>query len=361
MTRRLHVSAHDALDARQWPTLTARALRVASESGTAQFVCARLTGGVIALGRHQDAADALTSHALATRPIRRIGGGRTVALGEGTIAIAVAVPQRHWFADDGQTDLAASKVLNRGVRGILGGLARLGIVAGYFGRDFISVDAHQAGLLSFDIDGTGATIIECVLAAEAHWWPPEGFLSLPPPAFGRGFPEPKAIDRLAGRRAREVADALVEAHVERFGWLLDESSVALQSRHPDDEIAPFADPPALSSRSRPHELPLGHLIVGVQMNGERMEDLSITGEFLADSAGLERLRREGRGVVPSFEEMGRILNAVYSDPAHTMLGVPDLAVIAEAIVRTANVPVRSDSEASGSDSRAFGEDPEPSP
>src|SRR5215468_11266653 len=138
--------------------LLARA--VARGRGTLRV--SRLAGTVLALGRYHLAPEggaAATLH-------RRLSGGRAWAAGEGFVQVSLTLPHRSALVSDDPLALAPEQLLNRAVRGLLGGLEALGVSALYPGRDTITVARRTIGLLGLEIDGRGATLIEACLDIE---------------------------------------------------------------------------------------------------------------------------------------------------------------------------------------------------
>lgn len=303
MTRSLAFTDVGSLDARDWPRLTTRLLL----EGRPRFVCARLSGVCLALGRWERARSVLTPYALERAPVRRTTGGRTLALGGGQVALALVTPSLSWLT--GET-LPASSVLNRHVRGMLSGLARLGVGAQYFGRDFVTVDSAQAGHLSFDIDANGHVLVECVLAVGAHWQLPEHCDALPPLPAQRGVPGPGMVPELRG----DVLEAMRRGHVERYGV---EAEVVDAGWELAEDVP---DPVERGGRSRLHAVATGWVEAMTDGQG-----VTICGSFLADSAGMARLQE---ATADGFEAR---LAEVLSRPEHAMLGVTDPGVLVQAV------------------------------
>jgi hypothetical protein len=310
------------VDGAGWPALTAQLLGEARP----RLAVARLSGGAIALGRYQRAETVLTAQGRAAIVRRRVTGGRAIALGEGLIAVALVLPHRSWLVDADPEALPASRFLNRAVRGVLSGLGRLGVGAFYFGRDFVTVDSLQAGALSFDVTSSGAALLECILAAEAHWWLPAACDALPARAPQRGVPGPGAVAALEGKSSAAVLEALGQGFAERFGL-----TCAVDGR-PLSGLPAIPEPASLEKRSSLREISGGFAEVGVTLAHGRISAASFNGDFLADSAGVEAAEQAVIGAEPTLEAIAPRLNGVYSRQRHTVLGVPDLTVWADALI-----------------------------
>lgn len=324
--RVLRLSHCEELEARLWPAATAWALDFAQSSQQAILLSARLAGGVLSLGRFQRASDTLNSEGIESAPVRRLASGRTCALGEGIVAVALAVPHRDWLSEDRELPLPLAKTLNRGVRGILAGLGRLGVSASYFGRDFVSVDSGQAGLLSFEASESGATVIECLLATSTHWWPPENFLKKALPNHSRGFPPPTIIPTLDSLPTQKLAIELARGYRDRSDWNL--RAIALP--WPAPAILELPAPAELPFRSQEHALPLGHFRISLAVSQGKLSDFSLSGEFLADSPGQEKLAQTLKGKRPHPDSFVEALGPILNSESHTILGVPKLEALHEA-------------------------------
>lgn len=320
MPRRLSLTDLQQIPAMQWPDVTAGLLAEARP----RITVARLTGGVVALGRFQRASIALTDRGRQARIVRRITGGRTLALGDGIIALAISLPHRAWLTGEALDVVPAAKFLNRSVRGILMGLTSLGAPAQYFGRDFITAAEGQAAHLSFEFDRAGHALLECLIAVEAHWTLPAECDASPARAPLRGVPGPSQLSALEGITNGKVLDAIGAGCARWFGLetVVDDAPVSL---------APFSEAePELPSWSPPAEVAIGRVQVGAATEGDRLTHVALRGDFLADSPGVHALESaiiEGPG---TLEQISKLFNTAALSEEHTMLGIADLRVWAEA-------------------------------
>lgn len=321
MSRRLGLVDAGVLDARRWPdacrTLVARA--------EPRLMVARLSGAVASLGRWQRRSSVLTGHALQTPPVRRVTGGRAAALGEGLLAVAIALPHRSWLLSDEPAGLQASKLLNRGIRGVLAGLGSMGVSAKYFGRDYVSVDSAQAGLAGFEIAPDGVALVECVLAAETHWWLPAHLDALPQRPPVRGVPGPGHISKLVGCSSSRLLEHVAQGY--RATFEIDTLAESF-----DDVPAPFEEPADLPLRSKLHPTPAGFCEAQVRLENARIAECRFHGGFNADSGGILALQQALVGALPSIDDIAPRMNDVYRNAGHAILGVVDLEVFATALL-----------------------------
>src|SRR6185295_15498045 len=112
-----------------------------------------LRDDVLALGRYH-VAPATPSSAVALW--RRHGGGRVVPAGQGFVGVSLVLPHRAALVADDPLVLTPAQVLNRYVRGILGACERAGLPAIYPGRDTITVRRRIVGVVSLEVQETGA-------------------------------------------------------------------------------------------------------------------------------------------------------------------------------------------------------------
>lgn len=321
MTRRLALVDAGVLEARVWPD-ACRALVARAEP---LLMVARLSGAVASLGRWQRQASVLTAHPLETAPVTRVTGGHAAALGEGLLAVAIVLPHRSWLVSDAPAELPASRLLNRAVRGVLVGLGLMGVSAKYFGRDYVSVESAQAGLVGFDIAPSGVALVECVLAAEAHWWLPAHLDALPARPPVRGVPGPGHIQNLAGCSSARLLERVAEGYRSTFD--LDTFAEAY-----DWSRVPFEAPADLPLRSTLHPTPSGFVEAQARLQNGRIAECRFHGDFNADSAGILSLQQALAGVSPAMDDIAPRMNDVYRDAGHTILGVEDLKVFATALL-----------------------------
>lgn len=316
----LRVIGAGQVDAAQWSGVC-RALLRDVEAPT--LLVARMSGRALSIGRWQNRGTVLAQVAQGLPWSRRVTGGRAVALGEGMFGVALGLPSRSSLLPE--AGVAASRFINRMVRGVLQGLGTLGVSAKYFGRDYISVESSQAGLVGFDVAPDGCALLECVLAAETHWWLPEAFDALPPRAPVRGVPGPGHIGPLSGRSSAELAEHLGRGYAQAFGV-----EPTFEKRTP--AFCTAAEPSELPLRSALHPIPAGFVEVQVALSDGRIAQVRLCGDFQADSAGIARLEAALVGQAPVIEAIAAPMNDVYRDAAHTILGVESLEVFATAIV-----------------------------
>ena len=121
-------------------------------------------GDVLAAGRwHLAPAGAAD---LGEAFVRRLTGGRALALGEGYLGISLLLPHRSALLAEDPLALSPFQVPNRYVRGLMRALKQLGLPAFYPGRDLVTVNRRPIAAVSFETDEDGRLLFEAILAVD---------------------------------------------------------------------------------------------------------------------------------------------------------------------------------------------------
>lgn len=276
---------------------------------------------------------------------RRRTGGRAVAFGDGFLGLSLVLPHRSALVSDDRHTLDPAQVMNRCVRGVLRGLAAVGVPAFYPGRDVITVDRRVLGLVSFEIAATGALLFEAVLALQRDFTAimalldrldPQGCITAPVLR-----PEEVTTVGVAARRpvaAPELAAAIARGYAEAFHLdlgpqgkphgeppTLDADQVAawLRSRVPRPEL----------DRRGTVPIQLGVLEAHFAVRAGRLGTVVLAGDFLASSAAVEELERRLVGAPTDFASIAALTFEVFARPERFVLGISDLSAVAQAISR----------------------------
>jgi lipoate-protein ligase A len=297
-----------------------------------------LSGRVLALGRYHACPEGAAGIAL----LRRQSGGRAVAAGDGFVGVSLALPHRAALFADDPLALAPAQVMNRYVRGLLEGCKRAGAGAFYPGLDAVTVDGRMIALVGFEVAPSGATLFEAVLAVGGE------FASLPVlldladpagvvPARVLGADETTSLGRELGRvpDIDEIADRIRRGYEERLGV------VCVERVEPVVEVEAAVEAKWLASRRARDTLDrrgsvstlLGVLEARFALSGGRIEEVVFTGDFLADSAGIECLEQSLRGCVAERAVMAAVVQRVFADAQHFVLGIGPPATFVDALMR----------------------------
>lgn len=301
-----------------------------------QLVIAELAGDALLLGRHQRVSSALSRDAVAgLELVRRLGGGRTVRAGAGTIGVLLAVPSTGALLP---APVGADKVINRYVRGLLAGLS---LAAGesavhYFGRDFLSAESRQLGVVSQDGTPRGAAIFEAVVGVERNLALDPALVCYPahedPRAAG---PEPVALAALwkQAHSFAEIADRIVTGYTRVYGCEAVRSAEALP-----EGAAPA---PAVSEdeagweESGVADVAIGFAEALVRHDGATVGEARIRGDFVAPAFAVRQLEAQLAGCPLTFEAVGARVDAAFRQPGAAVIGLRSLRVLADAVLAAA--------------------------
>jgi hypothetical protein len=313
-------------------------LALAVERGYGALRIAKVTGDVIALGRYHLAPEGAPDAALH----RRLSGGRCAATGGGFVSVSLVLPHRSALVSDDPVALAPEQVLNRAVRGLLGGLEAAGIAVIYPGRDLVTVARRVLAVLGFEIDAAGAAVVEAVVAVERDQ-------SLLPSLLERADPDgvvgaqmmlPDDVTSLARELGR------VPALDELVGWLRHGYETRLGVGFVD-EVAPVTPGTAVedgfvrSRARRPHldrrgvsgtMLGLLEAYCALASDGT-LDEVMLAGDVIAPSATIARLEQALRGCPPLHDRLCAVIEDVVRPPRDFVLGVGPLRTIGETILR----------------------------
>ena len=296
-----------------------------------------LAGDVLALGRYHLLPSGTSSTRV--RLHRRYSGGRATAFGDGFVGIALSLPHRSALVSAEPLALAPEQVINRCVRGILEGLKAAGVAAFYPGRDFITVDRRPVALVTFEVGPTGALLFEAILANRRDF----GLLAA-------------LLDQVDqdGVVAAEMLTADDTTSLARLGATLSLDDLAVLVRRGYEEVFGLtfevADAPApapidedcwLRQRSPRPELrrqartrtQLGCLETHFALDGARIADIALAGDFIANSPAIERLEQELCGCRAERRAIDDVVTRAFARPENFILGVGPLETIAETIMR----------------------------
>lgn len=241
--------------------------------------------------------------------LRRASGGPEVRVGPGTVHVAVALAHPGALAPCDE-----KRIVNRTVRPLLRALTRMGLVAHYFGRDWVSVAHRPVAWVGFAHDaGTRRTLFEAFVAVRTPFAVAEraSFLGKPHATLesaGQGGPVDPA----------RVADAVVEAYAR------DAAPVELAWPPPlpaEDDVP--ADPPWAATA----EEAIGTLGAGPDARGV----FRVGGDLLVSRDALARL--EARAATAPLADLPRAVDETLAAPGVALDGVRSLASVLDVIAR----------------------------
>jgi lipoate-protein ligase A len=314
--------------------------------GSPWLLISRPKGSALVLGRYQDQRSAIDFKASKERDlpvVRRLSGGTTSLLSESQIHIALAVSM-----EEQPIECEPRQFLQKYGAVVVKGLVELGLRARYFGQDLISIKERPAGLLSFELDGKGAALLEAILAVSRPTLPDSELVGYPTTV--RENPSADAFTTLEQEGSEisfsRIVQGLKTASAATLDMIAKERSLtplekervrSLLRKVQVDEPKSGQVPPYLRRfRSRAIEESIGFVeaTVGVTQ-GRFLKDVSIHGDFMADSGGIADLEQRLRMCPIKRRQVALIIDDVLGAPDHVILGIRRLGSILEAIMDAA--------------------------
>lgn len=286
---------------------------------------------------------------------RRITGGRLLPVGQGIIEVSVTAPTLTDLTIH-QRPLGSDLLLNRYVRGVLRGLERLRLGVLYPGRDLITVQKRAVGHVAFDIDEAGRPLVQFHLAWRTSLAEAASRLSeaggrtdvrndLLPPEACTTFSEALGVTP----KLEQVLDALKEGFAEYV-----EAPVSIEPLPEEFETeaetlfaenfareAWLADRTPTGSLDRTVRVPsqLGSFQVALALESEeRLGQVCLLGEFIADWPAIAALERALNGCPPNWRSIAEVVDQVLNTPPHIVLGLGPRRTIPDTIVRAIGQP-----------------------
>lgn len=272
--------------------------------------------------------------------VRRASGGVAVRAGEGIVYIALGLRDRSTLMP-----CPKARILNRNVRGALQGLRLSGIVAHYFGRDFLSVDARPAAYVGWAARSDGRVLLEFFLCERGNCFIPSTELGYPSrsedPFRGKQPWTLREAQVAAGARehksGRQLIEHIAEGYQKGFGAAFQTTALPTewQAQPPAAHGLGDADGAALHW-SHPIEEAIGFISAGVSLDAaSKLARVRMCGDFFADDGCWVTLERMLIGVDPSPEHIGRAVDAAYGAAGPDVEGVRDLRSFQTAILDAA--------------------------
>jgi len=307
-----------------------------------------VAGDVVSIGRWQLAP----VPAAADVPLmRRHSGGRAAAFGTGFVGVTLVLPARGALLEPAPTLLRPEQVMNRYVRGILGGLERHGIPALYPGRDTITAQRRLLGVIAFTETRTGALLVETLLATS-------GDPSALPRLLDRTDPGgvvrtamllPSDTTSVAAEHGSapallELADWMAAGHAERLGVAPVNRTLGDDEARRVRELAAtaLADASWLMSRQPRDDLDrrastatmLGTLDVHLAVGADgRIRDACVAGDLIAGDDTIPALEEGFRGCVADRPAVAAMAERVLTAPRRFLLGIGPVDTLVETVMR----------------------------
>lgn len=344
-----------ALDAIVIPSLTSGQLLGLQDyllEGVAALRCRpalliyALEGRLISLGRYHLYQGPHSRGAVGC--YRRLAGGRITGAGEGWIGCALIAPSIVALLPERDSAIRPEQVMNRYVRGVIGGLRKLGAECFYPGRDAITTARREIAMCSFEVDRSGALLFEVLLAVERGLGDTVGDLERLDPDGGLTFPmyhgeRASTLARELRRRVsfEELAGALASGYASLLGEVSRRELSAKEQAQADRRAGALAACGWLTGRRRPPgparvarmASQLGFVEAQLALGpDDRIERMTLAGDFLASSAGLDEFERALRGCRPDLPSLTAVAAKVFAG-ANFILGIGELPNLVRLIMK----------------------------
>jgi len=286
----------------------------------ASLYAAPLVGDAFALGAHQHAPHALRDQAFARGDVlRRATGGATVFAGEGIGYAALCLRDASALVP-----CPAGKLLNRYVRGLLGGLRTLSVPAYYFGRDFVSANADPCAYLAWSQEQDGRFWLETFVAIRESFALPLELCAYPTPIEPRFRGKPlTTLEAVLGKplQAQAVLEAIVQGYLRMGDAAREEHAFAPSELLHAEELGRACSVQPLTHRtevltwSEPHEEAIGFVSAGVALDAQgAVRAVELAGDLLQSKRALCELRAALVGASPDAATVGAALDRAYGAP-----------------------------------------------
>lgn len=323
-------------------------VRRASRTRNAVLRVYSIPGDTVSLGRYHIAPP---SEGARVGLCRRLSGGRAVPFGDGFVGVSLVLPHRSAFYSEDPHFLAPYQVMNRYVRGLLEACKLVNIAAFYPGRDFITVDRRVLGLVSFETDEAGALVFEAILANTRDFsLLPELMEVVDPTGLVKIEMLPASgVTSLARELRRElsfeeVAEMVARGFAKQFGATMEPHELSPLEKQAIDAVAAreFGGSAWRGQRRFRPELDrhaalwiqLGSFEAHYAVEQERfLKEIVFSGDFLANSASIDRLEHELRLCPIEWRAIDAVANEIYGKPENYILGIGRLRTIADMILR----------------------------
>ncbi len=307
-------------------------------------------GDVLSLGRYH----LVPGRSLASAYVhvhRRQSGGRAIPFGDGFVGLALVLPQRSALFSDDPFALAPHQVMNRYVRGILEGCKLAGVPAFYPGRDFVTVDRRVLGLVSFEVDQTGALLFEAVIANRRDFSVLPHLLDaldtggvIKADVLAPGDATCLARELGAQLTTAEVAELLRRGYQQQFNLACENHALTPLEAQAINVTAAheFRDDRWLSQRRvRPdldrhaaERVQLGMFETYFSLEQNRfIKEILFAGDFVANSPAIARLERDLRLCPAEWRAIDAVASEIFAQPENFILGIGRTRAIADTVCK----------------------------
>ncbi len=346
-----------ALDAIVIPSLAAADLlglelefmeRVASLATNPVLLVYSLAERTISIGRYHfwDGAEERRG----IRLMRRLTGGRITGAGDGWIGIALIVPHRAALLPERDAHIKPDQIMNRYARGLLTALDTFKLKCFYPGRDAITLERRELAMCTFETAPNGALLFEASLAVsrgmadlvrDLEHADPDGQLSCAMYDWENSTTLGHALNRAVD--FTEVADTIITGYRAQHGEVDARDITDYETRHGKARAATLMESRWLQRRSSNDfnlvsraATQLGAIEARVTLHDDdTIDHLMFSGDFIANSPGLEALNNELHGARLDLPTVSRAVVKTFASGDNYFLGIGDLSNLVQLIVKAA--------------------------
>jgi len=277
---------------------------------------------------------------------RRRTGGRVMPAGEGFLELSLVLPHRAALLSDDWHALEPEQVMNRCVRGVLQGLKGAGVPAFYPGRDTITAADRTLGAASFHTTPEGALLFEVVIAMTRSFAVVPPRLDAVDPTGVIACPmwtatDTTTVEDIAPRAvaANELSNRIVAGYRDLFALDIVPGQPGgqcvagggLAESGADRQWLYSRSPGAALTRRGTVSTQIGVLEAYVDREGDRLREVMLVGDFIANAAAVDALEAKLRGAHMDRAGISATVFGIFSQPGNFMLGLTNLTQIADAI------------------------------
>ena len=279
----------------------------------AELLVVEPSDSAIALGALQRVSEVAAHLAPNDVVLRRGSCGAEARVGPGTLWMQLALARPSVLVACEPT-----RILNRYVRPLLHALAKVGALAHYFDRDWISLEKHPIGMITFAHDATsGRALVEAILAVESPFaLRPRGSYLGKAPATIAELSAKVDLPRLAGA----IADAYATAY-DRTLAPLDQAALGSSLARAEPRDAAW---------TATRDEAIGLVGAGRDASGR----MRIGGELMASRDAIARLeeRLAASPTPPDAAAIGRAVDESLQARGVALVGVRSLLSLRDALV-----------------------------
>jgi hypothetical protein len=199
--------------------------------------------------------------------------------------------------------------------------------------------------MSFELAPDGTALLEAIVGLRRPWCPDSELSAYPPRSKEDGaISAPTLVgDELSDLQDDRLVEGIQEAVVDlldleltpREFSPLEQERIKSLAHRVEVPLTPPKPPPQYLKPwcSRPIEEAIGYVEANVRLTqGRFLRDVSIYGDFMADSGGMEELEDRLKMVPVKRRPVALVIDDVLGAPEHVIMGIRRLGSILEAIL-----------------------------